>query len=181
MSSYGFMGTCATFSFDDVERGKIPRMYPDFFAPRQWMHTVRIRVRGNGFDFLLRFNVDHMHGASRSVPDKNRVAHDRSFAERAWVSKGENQVFQTGEGVMGLADWNDVNVFFSIIIERVNGLPLLGDVFLRKQAKRQLIKLGFFSVRAKNSTAYKDIYSAVKLTSNVCRCPEYIDLVTSCW
>jgi hypothetical protein len=52
----------------------------------------------------LRFHVDHMHGASRSVPDKNRVAHDRSFAERTWVSTGENEVFQTGERVMGLAD-----------------------------------------------------------------------------
>ena len=64
MSSYGLMGTFAVFSFDDVKRGKIPRMYPEFLAPWQGVQAVWIGMCRDSFDFLLGFYIDHTHSTS---------------------------------------------------------------------------------------------------------------------
>ena len=86
MSLYGLMGTISTFSFNDVKRGKIPRMYPEFLAPWQVLHTVWIGICWDSFDSLLGFYIDHVHSTPRSVCDENGAISHASLTERTLVS-----------------------------------------------------------------------------------------------
>ena len=82
MSTYGLMRMFAAISFNNVKRGKVPRMYPEFLAPGKGVQAVRIGICGNSFNFLLGLYVNHVHSTSKSVSDENGAISNAGSTER---------------------------------------------------------------------------------------------------